>query len=41
MDNYDYINMLVGELMADEEWAFPKECRFFLLAGLCEQLLFL
>ncbi|MCD8007629.1 MAG: hypothetical protein LUF68_01590 [Clostridiales bacterium] len=29
-----YIQSLVGELMADQEWEFPVNQRFFLVAGL-------
>ena len=40
MDNYDYLQDIVKELIEDDEWEFPKEYRFFLMGGLCEQLLF-
>ncbi len=29
-----YIKGLVGELMADQEWPFPQQLRFFLVADL-------
>ncbi|MCD8104560.1 MAG: hypothetical protein LUF35_06070 [Lachnospiraceae bacterium] len=29
-----YIQSLVGELMADQEWEFPANQRFFLVADL-------
>lgn len=29
-----YLDELVNELMTDQEWEFPAECRFFLEADL-------
>ncbi len=34
MTNQEYLNSIVGELMADTEWQLPPELRFFLVADL-------
>ena len=34
MTNQEFLNEIVGELMADEEWQLPPEMRFFLVADL-------
>ena len=34
MEKKEYLDGLVNELMADHEWEFPEECRFFLVADL-------
>ncbi len=34
MTNHDYLQSIVGELMADQEWELPPELRFFLLVDL-------
>ncbi len=31
MTHQEYLQRMAGELMADEEWPFPKELRFFLV----------
>lgn len=40
MDNTEYLNSLVYELMADPDWEFPAEQRFFLVADLPWTLLY-
>lgn len=34
MDNKEYLNGIVYELMADPEWELPPQLRFFLVADL-------
>ncbi len=34
MDNQNYVQELVAELMVDTEWKLPPELRFFLVADL-------
>jgi hypothetical protein len=34
MTNQEYLNSIVGELMADTEWQLPPELRFFLVGDL-------
>lgn len=34
VEKKEYLNNLVNELMEDEEWELPVECRFFLVADL-------
>jgi len=34
MTNQEYLQSIVGELMADTEWQLPPELRFFLVADL-------
>lgn len=34
MTNKEYLDSIVQELMADTEWEFPPELRFFLVADL-------
>lgn len=34
MTNQEYLNSIVGELMADPEWQLPANLRFFLVANL-------
>lgn len=34
MKNHDYLQEIVGELMADTEWHLPPERRFFLIIDL-------
>lgn len=34
MTNKEYLDSIVQELMADEEWELPPEQRFFLVADL-------
>lgn len=34
MENKEYLDSIVSELMADTEWEVPPEMRFFLVADL-------
>ncbi len=34
MTNQEFLQSVVGELMADTEWQFPPELRFFLVNNL-------
>lgn len=34
MEKKEYLDELVNEVMTDQEWEFPAECRFFLAADL-------
>lgn len=34
MENKEYLDSIVAELMADTEWEVPPEMRFFLVADL-------
>ena len=34
MTNQEYLESIVGELMADPDWQLPPELRFFLAADL-------
>lgn len=39
MTNKEYLDSIVAELMADTEWEFPMELRFFLVNDLAWSLL--
>lgn len=39
MENKEYLNGIAFELMADPEWEFPAQQRFFLVADLAWSLL--
>ncbi len=39
MEHTEYLNSLVYELMADTDWEFPQQLRFFLVADLAWGLL--
>lgn len=39
MDNVTYLNELINELMSDEEWDVPEDCKGILLWGISKSLL--
>lgn len=39
MDNKEYLDGIIAELMTDTEWELPAEQRFFLVADLAWSLL--
>lgn len=39
MENMEYLNGIAYELMGDQAWELPPECRFFLVADLAWTLM--